>query len=179
MALTFIGYRGSGKSRVGAAIAQRLGRPFIDSDDEIERRENRTIADIFAVEGEPYFRRVEEQVMSDLLADDTLVIAAGGGAVLSHVTRDRLQASGCAVYLRVTPETAERRIVADRSTASRRPALTSLPGRAEIEVLMAQREPLYRECAAAVVDTDDRNIDELVDAVLDALPQLRRQEASS
>ncbi|HEX6984200.1 MAG TPA: shikimate kinase, partial [Planctomycetaceae bacterium] len=81
MALTFIGYRGSGKSTVGAAVAARLGRPFADADAEIERRAGRTIREIFATDGEPHFRALEREVMADLLSRDDLVIAAGGGAV--------------------------------------------------------------------------------------------------
>lgn len=170
MALTFIGVRGSGKSAVAAAVAARLGRPFADADAEIERRAGRSIREIFDTDGEPTFRELERWVMADLLADSRLVIAAGGGAVLSPETRTRLRASGPVLYLRVGAETAERRIAGDASTAARRPALTALPFRAEIEAVMVARELLYRECATATIETDGLAVAEVVEAVLKVLP---------
>lgn len=179
MTLTFIGYRGSGKSAVGSAVAERLGRPFVDTDLEIERREGRSIASIFTSDGEAYFRRIEEQIVGDCLADKDRILATGGGAVLSPRTRERLKASGPVVYLKVTPETAEKRIATDATTASRRPALTSLPSRVEIETLMSQREPFYRECASLIVDADEKTVAELVEMIIESLPQLRRPEAAT
>jgi shikimate kinase len=170
MALTFIGVRGSGKSAVGAAVAARLGRPFADADAEIERRAGQTIREIFAAEGEAAFREIERQVMAELLDNGGLVIAAGGGAVLSVETREQMRRSGPVVYLRVTPETAERRITTCATTADRRPALTGLPLRAEIETVMAVREPLYRETATVVVDTEGLTVDEIAGVVCNALP---------
>jgi len=170
MALTFIGVRGSGKSAVGAAVADRLGLPFADADAEIERRAGRTIREIFAAEGEGAFREIERKVMAELLGRDRLVIAAGGGAVLAAETRDRMKRSGPVVYLRVTSDAAERRIAGDASTAERRPALTALPLREEIEAIMTAREPLYREAATVTIETDSLHVDDVVAAVLRALP---------
>lgn len=170
MALTFIGARGSGKSAVGAAVAARLGWPFADADAEVERRAGRTIREVFAADGEPAFREMERQVMAELLGHERLVVAAGGGAVLSAETRERMRRSGPVVYLRVGPATAEQRIMACGTTADRRPALTALPPRAEIEAVMAAREPLYRETATVVVDTEGLTADEVAEAVCGALP---------
>lgn len=170
MALTFIGVRGSGKSAVGAALAERLGLPFVDADVEIERRAGRTIREIFAEGGEQAFRELERDVMAELLGRDRLVVAAGGGAVLAEETRERMKRSGAVVHLRVSAETAESRVVGDASTAERRPALTGLPRRAEIEAVMAAREPLYQGTATAVVDTDGLSVGEVVEAVLRVLP---------
>ena len=170
MALTFIGFRGCGKSTVGAAVAARLGRPFVDADAEIERRAGRSIREIFAGSGESAFRDLERGTLAELLADDDLVIAAGGGAVLAAETRAAMRAAGPVVYLRVTAETAERRIAADATTAARRPALTALPPRQEIESLLAARGPLYAETATVTLDADGRTVDDLADAVLAALP---------
>ena len=179
MAVTFIGYRGSGKSVVGATVAGRLNAPFVDADDEVERIAGQTIAEIFATGGEAAFRSLEQQVMADLLREPRLVIAAGGGAITSPETRQRLKTSGPVIYLRVTPATAEERILACSTTRQRRPALTSLPLRAEIESTLADREPLYRQCATIVVDTDDRPVGEIVEEVLAALPaEYRREKAT-
>ncbi|HEX6986748.1 MAG TPA: shikimate kinase, partial [Planctomycetaceae bacterium] len=100
-------------------------------------------------------------------------------AVLSPETREAVRRSGPVVYLRVSPETAEQRIAGDATTAERRPALTGLPPRSEIEAVMAAREPLYRECATVTLDADDRPVDDLVRAVLNALPAGFRREAAT
>lgn len=179
MALTFIGFRGCGKSTIGAAVADRLIRPFVDADAEIEHRAGRSIREIFASDGEAGFRELERLVMADLLADEKLVIAAGGGAVLSAETRERMRRSGPVVYLRVTANTAERRIAGDASTGERRPALTNLPPRSEIEWLLETREPLYEECATLTLDADDRSVEDLIEAVLSGLTAEHGREAAT
>ncbi len=173
--ITFIGYRGSGKSAVGAVVARRLGWSFVDADVEIERRAGQTIREIFATEGEPAFRALEEDVLQELLTRPDTVIAAGGGAVLSAATRERMKAAGRVVFLNVSPEVAEQRIASDATTAERRPALTSLPAREEIERTMAARMPLYAECATITLDADEATICDLADAVLQAVPAAGRE----
>lgn len=170
MALTFIGVRGSGKSAVGAAVAARLGWAFADADVEVECRAGLTIREIFAGQGEASFRAIEREVMADLLGEERMVVAAGGGAVLAAETRERMRRSGPVVYLQVKPETAERRIAACETTSERRPALTGLPPRAEMEAVMAAREPLYRETANVTVDTEGLTVAEIAEAVCQALP---------
>jgi shikimate kinase len=177
--ITFIGYRGSGKSAVGALVAERLRWRFVDADDELERRAGRTIRDIFAHDGEPHFRRIEEEVLKELLSETPIVIAAGGGAVLSPQTRDRLKHSGVVVYLEVSPAVAEQRIAGDLTTAQRRPALTGLPQRAEIESTMAARRAFYEECATITLNADRATVFELAEAVLDALPADVRRESAT
>ncbi|MCA9014200.1 MAG: AAA family ATPase, partial [Planctomycetaceae bacterium] len=92
--ITLIGYRGSGKSSVAEPLAERLGFSWIDADDEIERVAGKSIATIFAEEGEPRFRQVEREVMQDLLGRDKLIIAAGGGAILNAETRREMREAG-------------------------------------------------------------------------------------
>jgi len=172
MTLTLIGYRGTGKSSVAAPLAARLGFTSIDADAEIERRAGHTIREIFANEGESAFRQRERAVLEELFARDRLVIAAGGGAVLDATTRGRMRTAGPVIWLRASVDAIERRIAEDVSTASRRPALTALGGRREIEATLAIREPLYRECAGIIVDTDGRSIDEIVEQILSQLTSL-------
>ena len=179
MALTFIGIRGGGKSTVAPLVARALGRPYFDADEELERRAGRTIREIFATEGESAFRALEVEVMRDLLASGDAVIAAGGGAVLSAQTRERIRRSGPAVYLRVSAETAERRICADAATAERRPALSGLSLRDELDATIAVREPFYRECATIEIDCDAGSAAELAEQVLHALPAEIRGEGST
>ena len=93
------------------------------------------------------------------------MIAAGGGAVLNAETRRLMRAAGPAVWLEASVDLLEQRIRGDAATAARRPNLTSAGGRAEIESLLAQRTPLYRECATMTVNTDGRSIGEIVDEI--------------
>jgi shikimate kinase len=172
MVVTLIGYRGTGKTSVAGPLAARLGFQSVDADAEIERRAGRTIREIFADEGEPGFRARERDVMSECLAQDRLVIAAGGGAVLDADTRARIGTAGPAVWLRATVETIERQVAADATTRDRRPNLT-IGGRREIEELLALREPIYRQCATLTVDIDGRPIAAIVEEILTGLAGMR------
>jgi shikimate kinase len=172
MVVTLIGYRGTGKTSVAGPLASRLGFESVDADAEIERRAGRTIREIFAAEGEAGFRARERDVMAEYLAQDRLVIAAGGGAVLDADTRARIRAAGPAVWLRATVETIERQVAADATTRDRRPNLTT-GGRREIEEVLALREPIYRQCATLTVDIDGRPIDAVVEEILTGLAGIR------
>lgn len=165
-----IGPRGSGKSTVGRLLAARLGWAFVDADEELEARAGRSIADIFAADGEPAFRDLESAVLRDLAGRDRHVTACGGGVVLREDHRQLLRTAGHCIGLIGDPATLAERLAADPSTAGRRPALTALPGRAEIEAVLREREPLYRETAHCVVATDGRSPNEVVSAILSAWP---------
>ena len=174
MVVTLIGYRGSGKSSVAAPLAARLGWDAIDADVVIEQAAGRSIREIFAAEGEAGFRRREREAIAGLLKHDKLVLAAGGGAVLDADTRREMRAAGPVVWLRAGVAALESRIRADATTAERRPNLAG-GGPAEIVRLLAEREPLYRECAHVTVDTDDLPIAEIVERVATAIaPSLAR-----
>lgn len=170
MIVTLIGYRGSGKTSVAPPLAAALGCGWIDADEEIERRAGCSIREIFAKEGEPAFRELEKQVLAELLGAENLVLAAGGGAILDQQTRARMKAAGTVVWLRASVETLAARLNADDSTTDRRPDLTPEGGRREIERLLAQRAPLYRDCADVLVETDGRTVEEIVARILAALP---------
>lgn len=172
MVISLIGYRGTGKTTVGAELAARLGWDFVDTDPEIERRAGKSIAALFAEEGEPYFRQLESQVLADQLARDQLVISAGGGAVLNAQNRAAIRQAGPVVWLQATVETISNRIGADPTTGSRRPALLGGDVLAEITAVLAQREPLYREIASVTVATDNRSVPEIVDQILEQIPVL-------
>lgn len=173
MIITLIGYRGSGKSTVAAPLAERLGWRAVDADAEIERAAGRSIREIFADGGEPRFRELERQVIAELLRGDQIVLSAGGGAVLNPETRSEMRTAGPVVWLRASVETLQQRISADATTAARRPNLTADGGRAEIESLLARREPLYRETATLVIDTDDLDAGQIVKRILETVaPQV-------
>ena len=166
MVITLIGYRGTGKSTLAAPLAERLGWAWLDADVELERRAGRSIQQIFATDGEPEFRRLEREVLADLLRRDRLVLAAGGGAIGNESTRSDLKFAGPVVWLQASVDTIERRLATDPTTGQRRPNLTSTGGRAEIERLLALREPWYRECATITLDTDTAEPDQLVEEAL-------------
>ena len=154
MIITLIGYRGTGKTSVARPLAERLGWQAIDADVDLEARAGRTIREIFDTDGEGEFRRLERDTLVDLLSRDRLVIAAGGGAVLNPDTRADFKEAGPVVWLTASADTIEKRLFGDQTTTERRPNLTSQGGRAEIEALLSQREPLYRECSLIEVATD-------------------------
>jgi shikimate kinase len=153
MVISLIGYRGSGKSTVAPVLSARLKWEWADADAVIEQAAGASVREIFAAEGEAGFRRRERETLVSLLARDRLVLAAGGGAVLDAETRRDLRAAGPVVWLRAGVDSLASRIAGDTSTAERRPDLAG-GGRAEIAQLLAVREPLYRECASVIVDTD-------------------------
>jgi shikimate kinase len=176
MIITLIGYRGSGKSSLAGPLADQLGWCAIDADDEIEQRAGKTIAEIFADDGEPKFRELERQVMKNLLESDQLIIAAGGGAILNEKTRSQMKAAGPVVWLRASVDVLAARIGGDETTAARRPNLTSTGGREEIERVLAEREPLYRECASCTVDTGSWTVDEMIAKIVDAAGPLSEKD---
>jgi shikimate kinase len=166
--ILLVGYRGTGKTTVGRLLAGRLGRPFADADDLIEAAAGRSIAAIFAAEGEPGFRDREAAALADLSARTGWVIATGGGAVLREANRRALKTGGFVVWLTAAPETLWERLRADPTTAARRPNLTATGGAAEVRALVAAREPLYREVADLTVVCDVLSPEAVADAVLTA-----------
>jgi len=172
MALLFlIGYRGSGKTTVGRIVADRLGWDFVDADAALEERYGRTIRDIFAIEGEAGFRDKESEILAELCTRTETLIATGGGIVLREENRKLLKRHGCVAWLTADPATLLDRIQADRTTAERRPNLAG-GGLAEIEQLLAVREPLYLACADFVVPVGALSPERAADAILAACPHL-------
>lgn len=154
MNIVLIGYRGAGKSTVARLLALRLGWPWVDADVEIELKAGKSIAAIFADDGEEVFRDLESSVLDELLSRERLIIAAGGGVVMREANRRRMQSRGRVVWLRAASETLLARVAADATTAERRPKLTAAGGHAEVEALLLQRTPLYAQCAELSLDTD-------------------------
>jgi shikimate kinase len=139
---------GAGKTTVGRHLAKRLGRRFLDSDQEIEERTGVRVPVIFEIEGEAGFRRRETQVIAELCRESGLVLATGGGAVLAEENRHHLRESGIVIYLAVSPDVLYERTRLDRN----RPLLQVADPLARLRELYTQRDPIYREVAHIIVE---------------------------
>jgi 3-dehydroquinate synthase len=149
-----IGMMGSGKTTVGRLLAKQLGKTFIDSDEEIQRRTGVTIPHIFDVEGEAGFRQRESAVLEDLAERSDLVLATGGGAILSPHNRSVLKASGAVVYLKSNVHDLWQRTRHDTN----RPLLQTADPRGKLQELFEQRDPLYAEIADIVMQTGKQSV---------------------
>lgn len=148
-----VGSMGAGKSTIGKQLAKNLRKEFLDSDHEIERRTGVDIPYIFDLEGEEGFRRRERQVIEELTQEKDIVLATGGGAVLDADNRAALVARGFVVYLYAPIDLLVERTARDRN----RPLLAGGDPRERLEALMAERDPLYRQVADLVMETDQRS----------------------
>jgi shikimate kinase len=143
----FIGMMGCGKTTIGRKLSKRLGLEFIDLDHEIENRTGVSIPTIFEIEGEAGFRQRESRVLGELKDCDGLLIATGGGVVLSPLNRAVLTGVRPVVYLQAAPELLYSRVRHDRT----RPLLQVSDPLGKITELVRKRDPLYREVADIVV----------------------------
>ena len=168
-----VGLMGAGKTTVGRQLAQRLGKSFHDTDQEIERRTGVRVATIFEIEGEAGFRAREAQAVAALAGVEDAVLATGGGVVLRPENRERLKAHGFVVYLRAQPRDLWARMRHDRS----RPLLQTDDPLKRLEDLFVARDPLYREVADLVVDTGRQSASTLVGQLLKRLPDACRLSA--
>lgn len=159
---SLIGLPGCGKSAIGKEVARRLGRNFVDSDKAIEGRAGRSIAQLFAEEGEAAFRDREAAVLAELIGDGRSVIATGGGAVLRAGNRELLRTRTVCVFLRAGHDLLWKRLRRDR----RRPLLQVADPEARLRELNEERDPLYRETAGIVVAIDGLPFDRIVDEVV-------------
>jgi shikimate kinase len=174
MNLVLIGYRGTGKSTVARHLALALGWEWIDADVEVELAAGKSIAAIFTDDGEVRFRELESAVIADLARRDSIVLAAGGGAVLRPENCLALRSTGRVVWLTARPETIVERLASDPTTRERRPNLTTAGGEAEIRSLLESRRPLYAAAADLTVETDGRTPGEIAQEILSRLDLVRQ-----
>lgn len=163
--LFLVGPMGAGKSAVGRQLARLTHLEFVDSDEEIESRTGVDIAFIFEKEGEAGFRKREGKVIDELSSREGIVMATGGGAVVDPDSRSRLGARGFVVYLYTSV-----RQQLDRTQRGRnRPMLDNGDKEKVLEELLEQRDPMYREIADLIVDTDGRRVQTVAREIHEAL----------
>ncbi|MEO8080285.1 MAG: shikimate kinase [Caldimonas sp.] len=161
MLISLVGLPGVGKSTVGRRLARRLDMSFVDCDAVLEQRFGRPLRAVFETDGEPRFRDAEASLLGELVQGDETVIATGGGAVLRPSSRELLRTRTACVYLCAAPEALFHRMRRD----AKRPLLQVADPQARLRELFAEREPLYREAATAVVETRGRTLEMIVDAI--------------
>jgi len=164
--LILVGYRATGKTTLARLLGKRLYMHVVDTDPLIEQKAGRTIVDIFAEFGESVFRDYESHVIAELLQGESLVIATGGGLPVRPSNRELLKCAGKVVWLKASPETILRRMAGDPATKCMRPQLTILSPLAEIELVLNERTPIYREIADLEVETDNLPLPELAERIV-------------
>ncbi len=163
-----VGLMGAGKTSVGKLLARRFYKAFFDTDPEIERRTGVRIPVIFEIEGEARFRSREHMVLEELTKQRNIVLATGGGVVLSKANRDILRENGTVVYLRAVASDLWQRTRYDKN----RPLLQTADPLAKLKNLFEERDPLYRDVADLIIDTSKQNARILATQLEEKLLQL-------
>lgn len=163
--VVMVGMMGAGKTAVGTALARFLGVPFLDSDEEIVRAANRSIAEIFERDGEAFFRARETEVLSRLLTGSPCVLSTGGGAFLAEANRDLIAASGVSVWLRADLDLLWQR-VRHKTT---RPLLKTDNPRETLTRIYEARVPVYALADLAVDSAPDLSVEDMARKVITRL----------
>lgn len=170
-AIVLIGFMGSGKTTVGIRLSYRLRRAMDDTDKMIERREGRTISDIFASEGEAYFREQETALLERLAKQGCQqILSVGGGTPVREENRALLKQIGTVVYLRIQPESVYERLKGDTT----RPLLQVENPLERITNLMEQRKEAYEAAADVIVDVDGLDMEAVVKRIVEALKEVKK-----
>ena len=167
--IALIGYRGSGKTTVGRALAAVLRLPLVDTDEMIVQAAGMPISRVFSQEGEDRFREREKLAIAFATASRPAIISVGGGAILDPKNVAALKTSATIVWLTASVDILVERIERDPETNDSRPALTNQPPREEVQHVMRERLPLYEQAADHTVDTKDRTPDEIAGLIVSLL----------
>jgi len=167
----FVGPMGAGKTTIGGKLAENLGMQFIDLDHEIEQKTGADIPLIFELEGEAGFRKRETQIFEELSNINHLVLATGGGAIISKKNRDILKKTGLVIYLRAPIDQLLKRTAKDRN----RPLLQTSNPRLALATLLEQREPFYEDVADMTVETDQKLLRDIVHEITQSLISVEKK----
>jgi shikimate kinase len=158
---------GAGKTAIGTALARTLGVPFLDSDEQIEKAANRTVAEIFARDGEAFFREKEAQVLARLLSGPPAVLSTGGGAFMSERNRAEISRKGVALWLKADLDLLWNRV---RHKATR-PLLQTADPKGTLLALLERRSPVYALADIVVEARPEYSVEEMTSKVVDALAE--------
>ena len=162
--IILIGFMGCGKSSIGIRLSYTLKKTIIDTDKWIEKKQNMSIPEIFEKRGEEAFRQMETECLRQLIpASDNQIIATGGGLPVREENHALLKQLGRVYYLRVTPEAVYERLKGDDT----RPLLQVEEPMVRIRELLGRREASYRKCADAVIETSQRDFDEIISEIIE------------
>ena len=159
-----IGYRGTGKTTVAQRLAKLFECEWSDSDVLIEQQSGQTVTEIFSTDGEAVFRDREEQAIAELVGGARQVVSLGGGAVLREANRRAIEGHHV-VWLQAPPTVIAQRLSTDVHSATQRPSLTGAGLLTEIEQVLAERTPIYQQCATIEVDTENRSPEVIADQI--------------
>ena len=157
---------GTGKTAVAKSLAQHLKRAFIDMDELIESREKMPISEIFKIKGEPYFRKLEKDIVSELVKKDGFVVACGGGTFVEPENIEKLKKNGTVFCLTSSPKT----ILKRTCSFTHRPLLNVGDQASRIEELLKKRTPFYAQ-AHYTIDADKITVEETAKKILEILKQ--------
>ena len=179
--IVLIGMMGAGKTTVGRRLAAKLGRHFVDSDEEVEKAANMTISEIFAAHGEDDFRAGEARVIARILREPGIVLGTGGGAFINAETRRLIKTSSVSVWIKADPDLLFARV----SRRPNRPLLKTANPRATLEALIEARYPIYAEADVTVMSRDipqDQVAGDIIERLVDYLaadaPQAEAQNGN-
>lgn len=170
--IALIGFMGVGKTVVGQALAEKLGKHFVELDLLIEQKAGKPIPDIFREDGETAFRELEIEITQEIASDENLVIACGGGIILNWINVDRLRENATIVYLTASPEVILKRVSAE---AGQRPLLEVNNLTTVMWELLDFRKPFYERATDITVDTSEIGIPVVAERVI---AKLRDNESS-
>jgi shikimate kinase len=177
MNLFLIGYRCSGKTTIGQAIAMEIDWPFVDSDLRLIKNSGKQINAIIDTEGWDAFRRMERSTLKQICSKDRQVVATGGGVVLDDDNTKAMKTNGTVFWLKASAETIQKRMLQDKNTENFRPALTDRGRIEEIEDMLLKRNPLYESASDFYVHTDDVPVNEIKRRIIENLNKRLRLES--
>jgi len=166
--IALIGFMGTGKTVVGKALAEKLGKEFIELDALIEQKAGKTIPEIFQQDSEIAFRELEIEAAREVSQRKNVIIACGGGVVLNKINIDRLKQESLIVYLTASPEVILKRTSSDRNE---RPLLEATDKASEVRRLLQYRKPFYERAAEITIDTSKLDIDSVVTRIIEKVKE--------